>query len=211
MAKIFTGILGGFSGKVGSVIGYCMNGIAYMRGLATSHTDANTLAQQDQRAKFGLVIAFLRPLIGILRIGFDKASSKMSGFASAVSYTLQHAITGVSPVFAIDYTKVLVCRGNLPGAANPGAAGAEPAKVDFTWENNAWELDADATDKVVLVVYSPVLKRAVTAIGPGTRATCSQTVDLPELFSGTLVQCYLGFTNDQNYSNGEFLDAVNVL
>ena len=34
MGKIKQGILGGFQGKVGTVIGASWNGIAYMRGIA---------------------------------------------------------------------------------------------------------------------------------------------------------------------------------
>ena len=37
MGTIKQGILGGFSGKVGSVIGGIWKGISYMRGLALSH------------------------------------------------------------------------------------------------------------------------------------------------------------------------------
>ena len=42
MGKINQGILGGVSGTVGSVVGASWKGISYLRGKATSHTDANT-------------------------------------------------------------------------------------------------------------------------------------------------------------------------
>ena len=52
MGKIKQGILGGFRGKVGTVIGSSWNGISYMRGQAQSVRNANTPAQQAQRAFF---------------------------------------------------------------------------------------------------------------------------------------------------------------
>ena len=52
MGKIKQGILGGFRGKVGTVIGASWNGIAYMRGLAQSHKNPKTAAQMTQRAFF---------------------------------------------------------------------------------------------------------------------------------------------------------------
>ena len=52
MGKIKQGILGGFKGKVGTVIGASWNGIAYMRGLAQSHKNPKTAAQLKQRAFF---------------------------------------------------------------------------------------------------------------------------------------------------------------
>ena len=52
MGKIKQGILGGFKGKVGTVIGASWNGIAYMRGLPQSIKNPKTPAQQAQRDFF---------------------------------------------------------------------------------------------------------------------------------------------------------------
>jgi len=52
MGKIKQGILGGFKGKVGTVIGSSWNGIAYMKGLPQSQKDPKTAAQLMQRNFF---------------------------------------------------------------------------------------------------------------------------------------------------------------
>ena len=52
MGKIKQGILGGFRGKVGTVIGASWNGTSYMRGLAQSHKNPKTAAQLKQRSFF---------------------------------------------------------------------------------------------------------------------------------------------------------------
>jgi hypothetical protein len=52
MGKIKQGILGGFKGKVGTVVGASWNGIAYMKGLPQSQKDPKTAAQMAQRAFF---------------------------------------------------------------------------------------------------------------------------------------------------------------
>ena len=52
MGKIKQGILGGFKGKVGTVIGSSWNGIAYMRGLPQSQKDPKSAAQLSQRSFF---------------------------------------------------------------------------------------------------------------------------------------------------------------
>ena len=41
MGTIKQGILGGFSGKVGTVVGSSWKGISYMRGLATRYTSTS--------------------------------------------------------------------------------------------------------------------------------------------------------------------------
>ena len=52
MGKIKQGILGGFKGKVGTVIGSSWNGISYMRGHAQSQRNPRTDAQIKQRDFF---------------------------------------------------------------------------------------------------------------------------------------------------------------
>ena len=52
MGKIKQGILGGFKGKVGTVIGSSWNGIAYMRGIPQSTKDRKSAAQMAQRDFF---------------------------------------------------------------------------------------------------------------------------------------------------------------
>ena len=52
MGKIKQGILGGFKGKVGTVIGSSWNGIAYMKGLPQSVKNSKTAAQIMQREFF---------------------------------------------------------------------------------------------------------------------------------------------------------------
>ena len=52
MGKINQGILGGFSGKVGNVIGGTWKGIDYMRVKPAHVTNPKTEGQVDQRSKF---------------------------------------------------------------------------------------------------------------------------------------------------------------
>lgn len=61
MATLKQGVLGGFSGKAGTVVGYTRKGVAYIRGLMTSITTSYAPALVEQRAKFALVMKFLRP------------------------------------------------------------------------------------------------------------------------------------------------------
>ncbi len=70
MGNIKQGILGGFSGKVGTVVGSNWKGISYMRAIAPSIRDARTAKQLAQREKFKLVLGFLRSVQSYVRVGF---------------------------------------------------------------------------------------------------------------------------------------------
>jgi len=56
MGHIRKGILGGFSGKVGTVVGASWKTTSYMRSLPKKGNNPRTLAQRRQRSKFALVI-----------------------------------------------------------------------------------------------------------------------------------------------------------
>lgn len=212
MATFLNGILGGFSGKVGTVIGSNWNGIDYMRSRAANITQPNTVAQLEQRARFGMAGKFLRPLIPFLRVSYRSLAVKKSAFNAAMAHTLENAVKGIYPDVMIDYTKVLVSQGTLLGAQNPDATSVIAGKVDFTWDDNSTEYGAAATDKVVVAVYSESLKKWLPIIGAATRVQSALTITLPEIFSGQEVQTYIGFSNaDQSeFSNGEFLKPVLV-
>lgn len=194
MAKILNGILGGFSGKVGTVIGACWKGIDYMRGLATSITNPKTPAQLDQRARFSLMIAFLRPLTAFLRIGFKSAAIRMSSFNAAMAYNVKNAITGLYPDYTVDYTRARLTQGNLVGALNPVAVSVVAGTIAFTWEDNSLDGNAMADDKVILLAIDPEKGKAVSMIGPLTRTDGAQTLNVPDAFSGDQVECYISFT-----------------
>jgi len=80
MGVILQGILGGFSGKVGPVVGGNWKGIDYMRGYVVP-ANPNTPAQQTQRTKFGKAVAYARQILAtLLNVYWDPFAVEMSGF-----------------------------------------------------------------------------------------------------------------------------------
>jgi hypothetical protein len=212
MGTIKQGILGGFSGKVGSVIGGIWKGICYMRGIALSYTNPQTDAQLAQRQKWSVTMNFLQPLSEFLKTGFKSYAVKMTGINAAMSYNLRNALTGTYPNIAIDYPNALVSRGNLAGVLNQVASSTVAGTVKFDWEDNSGEIGASALDKTLLVVYNPTQNQAVTVSQLAERADGTQTVTVPDSFSGDLVQCYMAYitADGVTVSNSAFAGAVTV-
>lgn len=212
MAKLVEGVLGGFRGKVGTVVGNIWKGIATMRVHVKSISNPKTAAQLDQRAKFALMVKFLKPLTDFVRTTFKHFAIKQTAFNAAVSYNIKNAITGTYPAYAIDYPKVLVSMGSLPPALNPGVTSATAGEVEFTWQNNTGGPYAKATDKVALCVYNPTKGYATDVIGGNTRTGGTQSVTLPANWSGDEVQCFIAFANENGsvYSNSVFAGGIIV-
>lgn len=85
MATYKQGILGPFSGKVGTVVGSSWRGIAYIRSLATKVANPRTAAQLEVRNKLSATSKRLRLFISSIRRGFVN-SGAASGWSAAVKF-----------------------------------------------------------------------------------------------------------------------------
>ena len=212
MGTIKNGINGGFSGKVGAVIGVNWRGIDFMRSKPASVSNPKSQGQLDHRAKFTAIVQFLKPLTPFLLIGFDSQAVRMSAFNAAVGYNYHHALMGTYPDFTINYSRVLVSCGTLMGALDPKVASTTTGQVNFTWENNSNGITGKANDMVLLVVYNTGRQLAVTLEGGNNRESGRQAITLPSSFKGDEVQCYIAFENprDSLVSESQYLGSIVV-
>ena len=168
MGKIKQGILGGFKGKVGTVIGASWNGIAYMRGLPQSVRNPKTAAQEAQRAFFREV----QDLAGQLTIEqqlflFPTSPSGMTRRNAVVKQLAE------DPVITADSKSVNLAKlatiGNAPTAALPKVnVTASLSNLVISWdEENDWRTAhaneyptifvANVTQKKIFLVHSTVV------------------------------------------------------
>jgi len=194
MGKYKKGILGPFSGKVGTVVGSTWNGIDYMRSLPRPSTKAPTDLQTIHRAKFGLVTGFLKPMSGLVNLGYKSQASGMTGYNVATSDMMAAAVTGVYPDFLLDYTKVLFSKGSLTGVYSVVATSGTPGEIGLTWADNTGSGTAKATDKAVVLIYNPARSAFVYNLNNGAeRSAAADTIVLPAEFSGDTVQVWIAF------------------
>ena len=211
MGTIKKGILGGFSGKVGTVVGASWRGIAYMRSLPQKVRNPRTEPQVSQRTKFALALNYLRPMNGLLRTGWKPSAHRQSPINAALSYTLANAISGTFPDYEIDPSKVLISRGALTPAANAKATQSSSAII-FEWDDNSGTSAAKQTDKVLLAVVNPAKSEAIFDAAGAERTTGTQTVALPVYWSGDSVKAYLGFISEdgKEVANSVYLGSIVV-
>jgi hypothetical protein len=167
MGKIKQGILGGFKGKVGTVIGASWNGIAYMKGLPQSVKNPKTEAQQAQRAFF----AEVQNLVGQLSYEqllflFPNSAKGMSRRNLLVKQlTADPLITeGVKHADLADITSL----GNAPTADLPDVTiTASRSNITISWDaENDWRASHgdeypticvfNVTQKKIFLVHSTV-------------------------------------------------------
>jgi hypothetical protein len=212
MGTIKQGILGGFSGKVGTVIGASWKGINYMRSIPQHVKNPRTEGQVSQRSKFALALNFLKPVTGFLRTGWKLYAHRQSPFNAAMSYTLANAITGTYPDYAIDPSKVLVSRGGLAPAANAVATPTGAGTITFDWEDNSGVGNAKQTDKALIAVINSTKSEAVYDTVGAERMEVTQDIIVPADWVGEDVETFLGFISEDHkeVANSMYLGTITV-
>lgn len=188
MGTIKQGILGGFSGKVGTVIGSSWKGISYMRGRAQSIKNPRTEGQVEQRSKFALTLDFLKPITAYVRTGYKTYATKQTAFNAAMSYIVKNAVSGAFPNYALDFSRALVSRGSLTQPSIPNVS-MSAGRATVTWNDNSGQGEA------------------VFSTAAATRADQSAELNFPADWNGDTVELYIGFASADgiNIANSIYL------
>ncbi len=212
MAILIHGILGGFTGKLGCVVGSYQNGNYIIRRAPGRRKNKPSEPQMKQQAKFSLIFKFLRPLAPLLNQTFRKSATQMSGFNKAFSYNIRHAIIGDNTDYKIDYNRVVLSRGNLPNVDTPRIESVIAGKLSLTWADNSRKNTASSIDKVFIAVYCESLNQWICSEDDATRNIGRQSFDVFD-FSGKKVQAYVGLisANGKNASESRYMGAVNIV
>lgn len=207
------GILGPFSGKVGTVIGVNWRGKDIMRSLPKKTDRVPTETQRLQREKFAMVSDFLTPIAYVLTRYFGRRGGELTRRNQAMSYHMKHAVVYDDPEFRMLYNKVLIAKGDLPGVQDPEViTGGSASELQFSWDNNSGQGMAQANDQLVIVVYAPEGDLYHYLLDASTRDGGSVTITLPEWFSGLAVHSWITFASvdGKSYATSVYMGEVNV-
>ncbi|WP_291552790.1 DUF6266 family protein, partial [Bacteroides sp.] len=192
MGIINQGILGGFSGKVGPIVGFHWKSNYYIRARAAKVSNPRTPKQQEQRGKFATAFSFLKAIKPFIRIGYKEFTQDKSAFNAAMSYTLKRAVTGSVKEIRIDFDRALVSMGTLMPIFE-GTATQNGNKMHFNWQDNSGMGNAEDTDIAMLLVYNKDKETAVYNTEAALRSDCHAWLQLPEEWQDDELIAYLSF------------------
>jgi hypothetical protein len=209
MGKIAQGILGGFSGKVGTVVGGRWKNIDYIRAKPISVANPRTPGQVNQRNRFAITLEYLQPNLGFIQKGYKAYAVGKTEFNAAMSYVLNNAIAGTAPNFSVDYSLALLSRGSLPGVLNGATDLATAGQVTFSWDDNSTGINANPTDQAMVLVYNPSKKESIAILDGADRTTGTQVVTIPDGYAGDTVELFMAFVtpNGNQVSNSVYLGS----
>ena len=209
MGKIKTGILGGFQGKVGTVIGSTWRGESIMRALPKTAAKAATESQRIQRLKFKAVSEFLNPLRTTLSTYFGNDTGVKSKYNMATSYHITNAVEITEQGTQILYPRVLVAKGTLFGFQNLTTTPSETV-ITLNWEDNTVFGNAKAEDTVNVVCYIEEVNTFYVFESIANRDGLTASVTLPQNFLGYNAEVYafLYDTVSKTSSNSVYLGNI---
>jgi hypothetical protein len=210
MATYKNGILGSFSGKIGSVVFTTWKGIPVIRSKPIRKNINPSPLQEQQRARFKLISGFLKPLKDLLNQTFHQSAMGMSWFNKALSEN-KSAITGNYPFIAIDYTKILLSKGKLPLGEPPTISSQESGKLLLIWKKGDG-IDRDLTEgSAFIAAYQEELNRWIIGQYDISSGITNCVLDV-EPFVDKGVQTYIGFIskNGSKKSESRYMGVVNV-
>ncbi|WP_144282728.1 DUF6266 family protein [Chryseobacterium echinoideorum] len=213
MARITKGILGGFSGKVGTIVGANWRGQDIIRSTPKPSSRPPSEKQLLQQNKFKLVISFLQPLKNIQSKYFGSGSGSKSRVNMATSYTIHEAVEVTADVPSLVYNKILITKGDLTGFQNVTASVQSGNQVNFNWEDNSAQGNASATDSINIVCYGEELGRFEIFESVAFRPDLSTNITLPADCNGKTMEVYAFISNEKqtSASTSSYLGQLQII
>lgn len=206
MATYKQGILGGFSGKIGNVIGTFWKGQNVMRVVPASVTVSNTPAQLEVRMKFSVLQNFISSMKGMFSFGFGAYDSTMTTRNAAFKYNYD-ALKGTYPDISVDLTKVILSRGNRAQLYDAAVHSTVAGTLDITWAVNSDE-DNYLSDSVMAAVIEATTGEVISCPNVARRMDETASITLPAGYSGKSVTVYVFAVSDDGLSTVSNLSQV---
>ena len=196
MATIKQGILGAFSGKVGSVVGSSWKGIPIMKSLPPSVSNPKTAGQVEQRSKMTNCVAAAKEILAeVIKPLNDRFVSRMSGYNAFVSRNIS---LFDSDGLAIPADLKISQSRNKAQLIDALAAGQGLKALRIDWTSDAGTGFALGSDKPFVVVYNRNTNKWYGFAASSTRDADKADVEFPDgaLTEDDVLDVYLAFLRD---------------
>lgn len=220
MGVIQKDMFGFIRGKVGNKIYYVSKGkqLVRMAGKA-SHRSPKQLHSQQCMA---VIVDFMKPILPFVQVGFgvEARLNQKVAYHLAVGFNRKQALKAVDHDISIDFEKVVLSVGNLPGLAEVNAVVGGDAEtgyyLQFDWavlpEDRDWPR---CDDQVMLMAYLPGVggnNMAYYKVAGARRSTGQDVLELPGLHGGVVAEVYMSVISEDRYmvSDSRYLGSLTV-
>lgn len=214
MGIITQGLMGGFSGKAGPLIGSSWKGKAVLRA-KPAHKKNKTYSQLqlNQQEKFKLMRNFLIGIEYLLLVAFKTSNKQRNGFHEAFSVNLKEAIAGEMSPFSINYNNIRLSYGSITVLAAPTLTAEPGNKVKFVWSHSLQTgMNASEADKAIAVFFSESQNLFLMS-NFNTRRSEGELLFDATLFTSSEVHVWFLFLSDNETkaSKSQYLGTLTIV
>lgn len=206
MGIALQGINGAFTGKVGTVVGYVLRGQNVMRALPRQRTSKASDAELGNRDKMTLLSKFSKPLKSFLYMTLTPATrgTTLNWYNLYISHNNPNAVKGEYPALEMDYSNVVLSRGDLKKPLN--IVLERVAKdVKISWD--VPDEDKNNNDQTMIVVYFPKIDDAKCILGGNKRKEGFEVIELNDKLTTEEMEIYISFVSNDRQSFSDSLHA----
>lgn len=214
MAILNQGLIGTFTGKMGSIVIAKWKDSYVGRGKPKKSNKPGTETQLIQRSKFKLIGEFLSPLSDTVLVGF-KGTKNTTSMNEAMRYNLNHAVSGIYPEYTLNYPKLSFSdhkgRGRIGHVVDPVLLPVAGHAIKFSWAlDNVPEGNTKLTDLIYIVCYHPLNDRY--RINEVVRNTLASEIVLSKSFIGEVHTWIFVASDDKKFATyTQYLGKVTVI
>ena len=177
MARLDQGLLGGYSGKLGTTVGATWKGINVVRTYQPNVANPNTQLQRDHRNKFKEIAqlgSFF--LASMVKPFWDKAAKKMSGYNAFVSMNAR----AMKDSLQFDPMKFIIGNGQMGHPEGDASIFGEQNAIVIGWAEDEQVLYGQKTDKIYAIAFNYVGEPVGYTLGEYTRESRQASIALVE-------------------------------
>lgn len=205
MAIIEQGVLGGFRGKCGGVIGYFRNGVACVRAMPAHYRDRRSAAQLRNRGRFTMVMKMMSVVRPAITLGFRRFASAMTEMNVATRVNYYRLVKDGAAGMEYDYAGMVLSRGGVEGLSGlmMRASGTD---LDVVWDGRG--VLGGAEDEVSVVLLNGGRMKMKFYRGVALRGDGGLRVSVPTGWSSEEVHCYVMVERGEEWSDSAYLGEI---
>ncbi|EOR94097.1 hypothetical protein ADIARSV_2710 [Arcticibacter svalbardensis MN12-7] len=211
MGEFNKGVLGAFSGKVGSVVGSNWRDIDYMRGLPKKSSKPATAKQLLVRDKFRLLIQFLTLVKAVIDQGFKNEDTRRATAFNLAFTANKDAFAGTDTEPELDFSKMIFSKGSGVNKATGCKVVADgEGALTVTWDAISGNAQA-LTDEATIVLYSEEYNEVVVQVG-ALRSLNTAQLEIPSNWVSCTIHGYVYMTSKEDKNSlTSYAGALSVL
>ena len=195
MARLDQGLLGGYSGKLGTTVGATWKGVNVVRTYQPNVANPNTKLQRDHRVKFKEIAHFGSFfLASMVKPFWDKGAKRMSGYNAFVSRNARAMKDSID----FDPLSLIIGDGQMGHPESQAILQEGSGEIRVSWNPDEPVLYGQPTDELYVVVFNYANEPIGYSLGEATREDATLTIPLTEGADATeAIVCWAWLSEDR--------------